>query len=77
MKRQVKKKHVRALVEGSSQSLNVLRDTRGIRAALPSQVLKYLKAKPGDKLAVVARNGAIEITPMLSISEEIEKYLSI
>jgi len=77
MKRQAKKKRTRALVEGASQSLDVLSLKGDIIAALSSEVLHYLKAKPGDKLILVARNGAVEITPMLTIQEEIEKFVSI
>ena len=76
-KKRLKKQRDRFLVEGASQTLDVRSLMGDISASLPSEVLRYLKAKPGDKLIIVARNGAVEITPSLTIQEEIEKFVSI
>lgn len=74
-KRRTKVTRERALGEGGSETLTVHRFMGDVSATLPRKVLRYLKVRQGDKLQVLARNGAIEISPVLSAEQEIEKYL--
>ena len=74
-----KKKKVareRILPEGGSETLTVHRFMGDISATLSRKVLRYLKVRTGDKLNVIARNGVIEIAPVLTAEQEIEMYLS-
>ena len=76
----VKKKIVRAreriLSEGGSETLTVRRFMGDVSASLSRKILRYLKVSPGDKLQILAHNGVIEVSPVLSVKEEIEKYIS-
>lgn len=76
IKKKTRVRRERILAEGSSEMLTVHRFMGDVSASLSRKVLRYLKVRSGDKLQVVARNGAIEISPILSVEEEIEKYLS-
>lgn len=66
----------RSLTEGNSATLVVRRAMGDVGVNLSRKILRYLKVRPGDKLQVAARCGAIEITPILSVEEEISKYIS-
>ena len=69
----------RALAEGGSVLLNVhtqSRVNREVNALLPKAALRYLKVRSGDKLQLIAHDGIVEISPILSIQEEIEKYIA-
>ncbi len=74
-KRRTKVTRERILGEGGSETLTVHRFMGDVSATLTRKVLRYLKVRHGDKLQVLARNGAIEISPILSAEQEIEKYL--
>lgn len=75
-KRRVRVTRERILGEGSSETLTVHRLMGDVSASLSRKVLRYLKVRSGDKLQVIARGGVIEISPVLSVEQEIEKYLS-
>lgn len=54
-----------------------IRTYRGVMTALlPRKVLRYLRAKPGDKIKIIARDGIIELRPVLDVAQEIEAYIS-
>lgn len=76
-KRQARKVKKHTLVEGGSDSLTVHRFNNGIRAIISRKVLRYLKVKPGDKIHVVARDGVIELCPVISVEDEIARYVSL
>ena len=75
-KKKVVRSRERSLGEGDSDTLVVRRFMGDISASLKRKVLRYLKVSPGDKLQVLARGGVIEISPILSIQEEIGKYIA-
>jgi len=75
-KRRIRKTRERVLSEGGSETLSVHSVMGDISASLSRKVLRYLKVRPGDRLQVVARNGVIEISPLLSVDDEIKQYLS-
>ena len=66
----------RILGEGGSETLTVHRLMGDVSATIPRKVLRYLKVRTGDKLQVIARHGVIEISSILTVDQEIEKYLS-
>lgn len=71
-----KRKRKTSLTEGEAGKLRV-RDSNGAAgAALPRKVLRYLNAKVGDRLNIIAHNGVVEISPILSIKDEIEQFVS-
>ena len=57
----------RALAEGGSDLLRIHRLNGDISATIPRKALRYLKVASGDKLQITARNGVIEIAPVVSI----------
>lgn len=71
-----KVRRVRILPEGGSEMIVVNRFMGDVSATLSRKVLRYLKVRTGDRLQVNARNGVIEIAPLLTAEQEIEKYLS-
>ena len=78
-KRTKRKPRERALAEGGSVVINVTTGNRRYSegtSILPKKALRYLKVRSGDKLQLIAHNGIIEVAPVLSIKEEIEKYLA-
>ncbi len=75
-KRQKRKPRERILPEGGSETLTVQRIMGDLGANISRKALRYLKVRPGDKLQVNARNGVIEISPILTAEQEIEKFLS-
>lgn len=75
-KRRTRVVRERILGEGGSETLTVRKFMNDVGATLSRKALRYLKVRSGDKLQLVARNGVIEISPILSTEQEIEKYLS-
>lgn len=75
-KRRARVTRERILAEGGSETLTVHRFMGDVSATLSRKVLRYLKVRSGDKLQIIARNGAIEISPILTAEQEIEKYLA-
>ena len=75
-KRRVRRPRERVLGEGASETLAVHTLMGDVSATLSRKVLRYLKVRTGDKLQLVARNGIIEVSPILTVEEEISNYLS-
>lgn len=75
-KRRTRQTRQRVLGEGGSETLTVQRFMGDVSATLSRKVLRYLKVRSGDKLQIVARGGVVEISPILSVEQEIEKYLA-
>jgi hypothetical protein len=76
IKKKLRRTRSRSLTEGNSETLSVRRAMGDVSVNLSRRVLRYLKVRPGDKLQIAARCGSIEITPLLSVEEEIDKYIS-
>lgn len=70
------KKRRRVMNDGEIGILPIRKNGRSITAVLPTKVLRYLRAKPGDKIKIVARDGFIELRPRIDIIQEIEAYIS-
>lgn len=62
--------------EGASQAVGVRSFMGDVALNIPRKALRYLDVKPGDKLQLVARKGTLEISPMLTIEDEIKKFIS-
>jgi hypothetical protein len=75
-KRRKAKPRVRTLGEGSNELLTVHTFMGDVSATLSRKALRYLKVRTGDKLQIVARNGVIEVSPILSVEDEIKQYIS-
>lgn len=75
-KRRTRKPRERVLAEGSTEMLTVHTFMGDVSATLSRKVLRYLKVRTGDKLQVVAHNGIIELSPILSVEEEIKNYIA-
>jgi hypothetical protein len=75
-KRRMRKPRERILAEGNSEMLTVHTFMGDVSATLSRKVLRYLKVRSGDKLQIVARNGVVEVSPILSVEEEIKNYVS-
>jgi hypothetical protein len=72
----MRKPRERILAEGNSEMLTVHTFMGDVSATLSRKVLRYLKVRSGDKLQIVARNGVVEVSPILSVEEEIKNYVS-
>lgn len=77
MKKKGKKKRSSTkLPEGSSQAVGVRSFMGDVALNVPRKALRYLGVKPGDRLQVIVRHGIIEIAPMVTIEDEIKKFIS-
>lgn len=77
MKKKGKKKRSGTkLLEGSSQAVGVRSFMGDVALNVPRKALRYLGVRPGDRLQVSVRRGVIEIAPVLSIEDEIKKFIS-